>query len=219
MEPIRVLLVDDHHLILECLRARLATEPDILVGGEATSGDEAIRAVELLHPDVVLMDIHMPGLNGLDATQHISTDQRDLGIIILTGDEANGQVFQAMKHGARGYPGKDCTPAELVQAIHAVARGEAVINLRMTVQMLKEFRQSWQQAHAPMPDILTPREVQVLRRIATGASNKQISSELNIAERTVKRSVTAIFQKLGLRDRTQAASYAVQHGLHGDHDC
>lgn len=218
MEPIRVLLVDDQHLILECLRARLVTEPDIMVVGEATNGDEAIQAIERLHPDVVLMDIRMPVRDGLAATQDISAGQPDLGIIILTADEANGQVFQAMKNGARGYLGKDCTAAELVQAIRAVARGGTAINLCVTVQMLKEFKRSWQQAHAPMPDILSAREVEVLRRIARGASNKEISVELSIAERTVKKSVTSILQKLGVRDRTQAVSYAAQHGLHIGND-
>jgi NarL family two-component system response regulator LiaR len=213
---IRVLMVDDHRLFLEGLRGLLEMEPDLRIIGTAANGYEALAAVERLQPDVVLMDINMPGLNGVDATRQIIQQYPATGIIILTMYREEEQVFQAIKSGARGYILKDVETAEVVAAIRAVARGESRIEPVLATRLLQEFQRVWQETGTDPRSRLNEREVAILRLIAAGLSNKAIAADLGFAEKTIKNYITVIFQKLHLSDRTQAAVYAVQHGLVAD---
>jgi DNA-binding NarL/FixJ family response regulator len=174
---------------------------------------EAVEAVLRLEPDVVLMDINMPGLNGVEATKQILAQRPAAGIIILTMYREDGQVFHAIKSGARGYILKDAETTEVVRAIRAVARGESMIDPALATRVLTEFKRVWQQPQQNPRAGLTEREVAILRLIAGGRSNKEIGTELCFSEKTIKNYITVIFQKLQLSDRTQAAVYAVQHGL------
>ncbi len=211
--PIRLLMVDDHRMFLQGLRLLVEMEPDITVVGECTSGLDAIAAVLQLQPDVVLMDINMPGLNGVEATQRILERRPETGIIILTMYREDAQVFHAIKSGARGYILKDAETVEVVRAVRAVARGESIIDPGMATRVLTEFKRLWQQTDPQPHDGLTEREVAILRLIVAGLSNKEIGARLCFSEKTIKNYITVIFQKLQLTDRTQAAVYAVQHGL------
>jgi len=213
MSKIRLLMVDDHRMFLQGMRTLIEMEPDIQVVGECTTGAEAIEAVLRLQPDVVLMDINMPGLNGVDATRQILDRRPDTGIIILTMYREDAQVFHAIKNGARGYILKDVETIEVVRAVRAVARGESMIDPTLATRVLTEFKRVWQQPGGRTQDGLTEREVGILRLIAAGYSNKEIGTQLCFAEKTIKNYITVIFQKLQLSDRTQAAVYAVQNGL------
>jgi DNA-binding NarL/FixJ family response regulator len=213
MSKIRLLMVDDHRMFLQGLRMLIEMESDIQVVGECTNGADAVDAVMRLEPDVVLMDINMPGMNGVDATRQIMERRPETGIIILTMYREDAQVFHAIKSGARGYILKDVETSEVVRAVRAVARGESMIDPALATHLLSEFKRVWQQPGGHPRDGLTDREVAILRLIAAGLSNKEIGAQLSFSEKTIKNYITVIFQKLQLTDRTQAAVYAVQHGL------
>ena len=213
MSKIRLLMVDDHRMFLQGLRMLIEMESDIQVVGECTNGVDAVDAVMRLEPDVVLMDINMPGMNGVDATKQIMERRPETGIIILTMYREDAQVFHAIKSGARGYILKDVETSEVVRAVRAVARGESMIDPALATHQLSEFKRVWQQPGGHPRDGLTDREVAILRLIAAGLSNKEIGAQLAFSEKTIKNYITVIFQKLQLTDRTQAAVYAVQHGL------
>jgi NarL family two-component system response regulator LiaR len=213
MNKIRLMMVDDHRMFLQGIRALIEMETDIEVVGECTNGYDAVEAALRLQPDVVLMDINMPGLNGVDATRQILERQPEIGVIILTMYREDAQVFHAIKGGARGYILKDVETMEVVRAIRAVARGESIIDPTMATRVLTEFKRVWQQTETHPHDGLKEREVSILRLIAAGYSNKEIAANLCFSEKTIKNYITVIFQKLQLTDRTQAAVYAVQHGL------
>jgi DNA-binding NarL/FixJ family response regulator len=213
MADIRLLIVDDHRMFVQGLRLLIEMEPDIQVVGEVHSGEESLDAVLRLQPDVVLMDVNMPGLNGVDATRQILEKRPDTGIIMLTMNRDDAQVFQAIKSGARGYILKDAETIEVVRAVRTVARGESAITPAMTTRVLTEFKRLWEQPNAAQRSGLTEREVSILRLIARGLSNKEIGANLSLSEKTIKNYITVILQKLQLNDRTQAAVYAVQNGL------
>jgi DNA-binding NarL/FixJ family response regulator len=213
MADIRLLIVDDHRMFVQGLRLLIEMEPDIKVVGEVHTGEESLDAVLRLQPDVVLMDVNMPGLNGVDATRQILEKRPDTGIIMLTMNRDDAQVFQAIKSGARGYILKDAETIEVVRAVRTVARGESAITPAMTTRVLTEFKRLWEQPNAAQRSGLTEREVSILRLIARGLSNKEIGANLSLSEKTIKNYITVILQKLQLNDRTQAAVYAVQHGL------
>ena len=213
MADIRLLIVDDHRMFVQGLRLLIEMEPDIQVVGEVHSGEESLDAVQRLQPDVVLMDVNMPGLNGVDATRQILEQRPDTGIIMLTMNRDDAQVFQAIKSGARGYILKDAETIEVVRAVRTVARGESAITPAMTTRVLTEFKRLWEQPNAAQRSGLTEREVSILRLIARGLSNKEIGANLSLSEKTIKNYITVILQKLQLNDRTQAAVYAVQNGL------
>jgi DNA-binding NarL/FixJ family response regulator len=213
MADIRLLIVDDHRMFVQGLRLLIEMEPDLQVVGEVHSGEAAIEAVLRLQPDVVLMDINMPGLNGVEATRQILEQRPDTGIIILTMNRDDAQVFQAIKSGARGYILKDAETIEVVRAVRTVARGESAITPAMTTRVLTEFKRLWEQPNPAQRSGLTEREVSILRLIAQGLSNKEIGASLSLSEKTIKNYITVILQKLQLNDRTQAAVYAVQNGL------
>jgi two-component system, NarL family, response regulator LiaR len=210
--PISVLIVDDHAVVRRGVRAFLETLPDIQVAGEAANGQEAVDAVSLLAPDVVLLDLVMPGMDGVEAARLIKKTSPRTLVIVLTSYYDDEFIFPAIHAGALSYLLKDASPDELAEAIRLAARGEAVLHPRVAVRLVKEL--SGAPAHLQNPfQELTARELEVLRLIADGLSNQEIAGSLVISEKTVKSHVTSILSKLHLADRTQAAVYAWQEGL------
>lgn len=203
-DMIRILLVDDQNLIRRGLKALLKGEETLEIVGEAENGKAALELVETLHPDVVLMDVRMPMMDGVAATREISQRFPQTKVLVLTTFDDDQYVTQAIQYGAAGYLLKDTPPDELVQAIQAVHKGYLQLGPGLT-QKLRI------QSPAPAPELpsgwteLTPREQEILRLIATGASNQEIAQTLYIAEKTVKNHVTNILSRLNVRDRTQAA--------------
>ena len=210
--PIRVLLTDDHAIVRKGVRALLATERDIQVVGEAGSGAEALAQAEALHPDVILMDLVMPELDGIEATRQITSKLPGTHILVLTSFAADEKVFPAIKAGALGSLLKDSGPEELVEAIRKVHRGEPSLEPTIARKVLMEL------SHPPKQqpltaDPLTEREFDVLRLIAKGCSNKEIALKLSVSDLTVRTHVSNILSKLHLASRTQAALYALQKGI------
>lgn len=208
---IRVLVVDDHLVVRTGIRALLATEADIQVVGEARDGAEAVVEAARLQPDVILMDLVMPIMDGITAIQQILTHQPAMRILVLTSFEADDKVFPAIRAGALGYSLKDFGPAELVLAIQRVYRGESSLHPIIARRVLRELTNPPQRP--PTAEPLTEREVEVLRLVARGASNQQIAASLGIGEGTVRGHVSTILSKLQLASRTQAALYALRSGL------
>jgi NarL family two-component system response regulator LiaR len=208
---IRVLVVDDHLVVRAGIRALLATEPEIEVVGEASNGADAIVEALRLQPDVILMDLVMPQLDGIAAIEQIIAAQSTARILVLTSFEADDKVFPAIRAGALGYTLKDFGPADLVRAVQRVARGESSLHPVIARRVLQELAHPPQQP--PTAEPLTEREVEVLRLVARGESNQEIATGLNIGEGTVRRHVSSILSKLHLASRTQAALYALREGL------
>jgi NarL family two-component system response regulator LiaR len=209
--PIRVLIVDDHEIVRKGIRALLATKRDIQVVGEARDGAEAVAQAQTLHPDVILMDLMMPKMNGIEATRQITAGQPGTRVLVLTSFAADEQVFPAIKAGALGYLLKDSGPQELVQAIRQVFRGESSLDPTVARKVLTELSTPPQKPLTPDP--LTSREMEILRLVAQGMSNKEIAENLVIAEETVHTHVSNILNKLHLASRTQAALYALKEGI------
>ncbi len=214
MKKVRILISDDHTLFREGLRQILEMERDLEVVGEACDGIEAVAKARDLAPDVILMDINMPVVGGVAAIGQILEERPDTGIIVLTMHRQDQYVFDAMRAGARGYLLKDAKPVDLIFGIRMVARGASMVDPRMTTTVLKEFRRLASQVE---PDHgvagLTPKELEILRLLAMGMSNKEIGRELCLAEKTVKNYLSTVFQKLQISDRVQAAIFALRHGL------
>ena len=209
--PIRVLVVDDHLVVRTGIRALLALEPDIEVVGEARDGVEAVAEAIRLQPDVILMDLVMPDMDGIAAIEQILASQPTVRILVLTSFESDDKVFPAIRAGALGYTLKDFGPAELVRAIHRVYRGESSLHPAIALRVLQELAHPPQRP--PTSDPLTEREVEVLRLVAHGESNQEIAAALGIGEGTVRVHVSNILSKLHLASRTQAALYALREGL------
>lgn len=210
MSPIRVLIADDHRLFRQGLRQICEKVGRLEVVGEAENGEEAVALARRLQPDVVLMDIRMPVMDGVEATRRITARVPSARIIILTMYRQDQYVFDAIKAGARGYLLKDIDEQELVDAVRAVHRGEALIDPGLATRLLEEFRRLSQSA----PDVeeLTPGEMDVLRLVAQGMDNKSIAGELSLSERTVTNRLSEIYQKLHVANRTQAALLALRRG-------
>jgi DNA-binding NarL/FixJ family response regulator len=205
---IRVLLVDDHPVVRQGLRALLSTQEGIDVVGEAEDGDAAVAAAERLSPDVVLMDVVMPGTDGVEALRRICERRSQTRVVMLTSYADERRAMEAVDAGASGFLLKDASPRDVVAAIRAAHRGEAVLHPSVAAKLLAERRRP-PAAHAD----LTARELEVLRLIAGGLQNKQIAAQLHVSEKTVKTHVSAILRKLDVADRTQAAMYAVRERL------
>jgi NarL family two-component system response regulator LiaR len=217
MNPsISVLVADDHAIVRKGICALLATEPDIEVVGEAKDGRDVIAETQRLQPDVILMDLVMPGMDGLEAIRHITAHQPETRILVLTSFAGDDKVFPAIKAGALGYLLKDSGPEELVQAIRQVYRGKSSVHPTVARRLLQEL--SDPSGRGSERDPLTEREVEVLQLVAQGQSNRQISHQLAISEATVRTHVSNILAKLNLSSRTQAALYALQKGLVSLHD-
>jgi NarL family two-component system response regulator LiaR len=211
---IRVLVVDDHAVVRQGLRTFLELQGDIVVVGEAADGEQALSAVSALEPDVVLMDLVMPRLDGVSAIERLREVSPATRVIVLTSFLDEDKVLPAVRAGAAGYLLKDVQPAELVRAIRIVDRGEALLHPAVAARVLREL--AGDGARAERHELLTARELEVLALVARGRANKAIAFELGCAEKTVKTHVGNILGKLGLSDRTQAALYAVREGLAGD---
>lgn len=204
---IRILLVDDHAVVRQGLKMFLGLDPDLEVVGEAENGQEAVRLTRELSPDVVLMDLLMPVMDGIAAIAAIRRDFPDTEVIALTSVLEDEAVMKAMRAGAIGYLLKDTQAEELRRAIKAAAAGQVQLSPQAAARLMREVR-------APdSPEKLTERETDVLRLLALGRANKEIALELNIGEKTVKTHVSAILRKLGVPSRTQAALHAVRIGL------
>lgn len=210
-EPIRLLLVDDHVFVRKGIRALLATEEDIEVVGEAEDGQEALEKIGELKPDVILLDLLMPKMEGVEVIEHVIVDDPQARFLVLTSFVADDKVFPAIKAGALGYLLKDSDPEELVQAIHQVYRGESSLSPVIARKVLQEISRPTDRELSEDP--LTDREVEILQHIAKGESNREIADALVLSEATVRTHVSNILGKLHLASRTQAALYALRKGL------
>jgi len=207
---IRVLVVDDHAIVRRGIRALLAENEHIEVVGEASDGQEAVTRADALSPDVVLMDLVMPGLDGIEATRQITADEAGPRILVLTSFAGDDMVFPAIKAGALGYLLKDSEPADLVEAIQQVHRGEPSLQPSIAQKVLKELRRP--SARPPTPNPLTDREREVLRLVAKGLTNKAIGRALDISDRTVQGHLANIYGKLNASSRTEAVTKALRQG-------
>jgi DNA-binding NarL/FixJ family response regulator len=213
IEPIQILIADDHTLFRDGLRALFGSLPDTAVIGEAATGAEAIARAEKLQPDVILMDIQMPGINGIEATRQIMQTSPHIGVIVVTMFEDDDSVFAAMRAGARGYVLKGADQEEMLRTIRAVARGEALFGPVIAARLQSFFAGSKRQAAAAAFPELTEREREVLALIAQGYNNATIGRELTISIKTVRNHVSNIFSKLQVVDRAQAIIRAREAGL------
>jgi len=216
MSPVRVLLIDDHALFRSGVAGLLASHADFEVVGEASNGQEGLELARVLLPDIVLMDVSMPVMDGLEATRRIKAELPYIRIIILSISDSDPNLFEAVKAGAQGYLLKNIDARALYGALRGVVLGEAPVSRVMAARLLDEFgrhvRQNGAAALGPGAD-LSPREKQVLEQVARGRSNKEIAASLDIAENTVKNHLKNILEKLHLENRVQAATFAVRAGL------
>ena len=219
----RLLLADDHDLVREGIRAVLEGEPDLKVVGEAANGREAVELCRELEPDLVLMDVRMPEMDGLAATRAIKEELPQTSVVMVTMHESPDYLLEAIKAGAAGYILKDAAGERLVEAVRRTLEGEAPLSeglaMQLLVRMVNENRQGaetrpqMKKPKGPMPKGITPREVEVLRLLAQGRTNPQIAQELEVSRGTVKIHVQNIIAKLGVSDRTQAAVRAIELGI------
>lgn len=214
---ITVLIADDQAMVRQGLGALLDAQPDISVIGQAANGAEAIREVSRLEPDVVLMDVRMPELNGLEATARImaAPSTRRPQVLMLTTFDVDEYVYEALRAGASGFMLKDAPVDELAHAVRVVARGDALLAPAITRRFIADVtrRRGNVPTHSPRLDELTGREREVLELVAAGLSNTEIAGRLFVAEQTVKTHVSKVFGKLGVRDRAQAVVFAYEHGV------
>jgi DNA-binding NarL/FixJ family response regulator len=209
---IRILLVDDHAILREGLRALLSYYPDVEVVGEAEDGAQAIERVERLNPDIIIMDIAMPGMNGLEATQRIHQQYPDARVLILTQYEDQPYVLPLLRAGASGYVLKRALGADLINAVRAVARGESFLYPSVTTTVLEQLRKP-EQAFKEDDKTLTQREQEILRQVAHGETSRQIASELDISVKTVEWHRANLMSKLNVHSVAELVRYAIRHGL------
>ncbi|SNY56895.1 response regulator [Paractinoplanes atraurantiacus] len=203
---IRIVLVDDHPVVRHGLRGMLEREPDLTVVGEASSGPEGVATALALHPDIVLMDLRMPGGDGVTATEQITAKSTGIRVLVLTTYESDRDILRAIEAGAGGYLLKDASPSELADAVRAAARGETVLAPSVASTLVRQVRK-------PPPPALSARETEVLRLVAKGLTNADIGRTLYISEATVKTHLLRTFTKLDVTDRTAAVTTAMEHGL------
>ncbi len=214
MERLRILVVDDHDLFRKGIARLIDSQPDLEVVGEAQDGTDAFEKALALAPDVVLMDIEMPGWDGKEATRRIKAEKPGVQVVMLTVSDDEESLFAAVRAGASGYLLKNVKPEELFRRLRGVVHGEAAISPLLAAKILREFARLDQ--GAPMPqsiDGLSARETEVLGLVAKGLTNREIGEQLHIAENTVKNHLRNILDKLHLNNRAQAAAFAVRHGL------
>lgn len=211
-EQITIIIVDDHKVVRQGVRAFMDTQPDIKVVGESGSGEEAVRLVSEHAPDVVIVDLVMPGMDGVEVTRQVKQTSPRTQVIVLTSYHQDEHIFPAIRAGALSYLLKDVGPAELAEAVRKAAAGEAVLHPRVAARVVQELHGARQDAPNPFTE-LSDREMEVLRLIADGLSNADIAGQLIISEKTVKSHVSNILNKLHLADRTQAAVYAWREGV------
>lgn len=213
-KKINVLIADDHSMVRQGLKQILELEEDISVISQASNGDEAVRLAKLHKPDIILMDINMPGTNGLQAIKELKQENNPGRIIVLTIHEDREYLFKTLQMGAEGYVLKDAEPSVLIEAIKTVYAGQSYIQPNMTRELVKEYKRiTLHEKTSSEEKNLTAREIEVLELIAEGLINKEIAKRLYISEKTVKNHVSNIFKKLNVSDRTQAAIYAFKHNI------
>ncbi len=214
----RILLVDDHALFRMGVKEQLELKDKFQVVGQASNGKEAIQAARKLNPDVILMDIHMPECDGLEATRHIKQEMPETKIVILTVADDDECLFEAIKSGAQGYILKNMEPAQLYEFLHAIDRDEAPLSGPMASKILHEFHdlEADQKPQSAEDSVLTERETGVLELVVEGLTNKEIAAQLHISKNTVKIHLRNILDKLHLENRTQAAVHAVREGIVGE---
>lgn len=210
-DRITVLIVDDHAIVRKGIRTFLETEPDIEVVGEAVNGREAVQKAMQFSPNVILMDLMMPEMNGIEATRQIMTEQPNMHILVLTSFSTDDKLFPAVEAGAQGYLLKDTGPEELLQAIRRAAKGESTLTPAIVRRLLREF--SHDNKDWPPVEPLTDRETEVLRLLAEGLTNEELADRLYISKATARTHVSNILAKLNLANRTQAALYALRYGI------
>ena len=214
---IRILLVDDQPLFRRALATLIADQPHLSIVGEAENGLHALEMARALKPDLVLMDVEMPVMNGVEATRRIRDELPSVKVVILTVSEADEPLFDAIRFGAHGYLLKDLRPEQLYELIRAVMRNETVLSPAIAGRLLREFREGTVGKRIVLPEedgpSLTQREVQIMQLVSKGLSNKEIGNRLSITEGTVKNHVHNALEKLQLENRIQAAAYVVRHGL------
>ncbi|RFS83536.1 DNA-binding response regulator [Actinomadura spongiicola] len=205
-DPVRLIIVDDHPIVREGLRAAFGNEPDFTVVGEAGDGAEALTLVDRVAPDVVLMDLRMPGVDGVTAIRRLRESGRGVPVLVLTTYDSDGDVVPAIEAGAAGYLLKDAPTAELLDAVRAVHRGTSVLSPALVARLMEHTRR-------PAPGSLTRRELQVLQLVADGAGNREAAAALFISEASIKTHLTHIYNKLDVRDRAAAVGEAYRRGL------
>ncbi|RLC66716.1 MAG: DNA-binding response regulator [Chloroflexi bacterium] len=214
MKPLRILLVDDHLLFRKGLARLLNAQPDFEVVGEAADGLEAVERAQALRPDLVLMDIRMPRCNGLEATRRIKAQMENVHVVVLTVSEDEEDLTTAVRYGADGYLLKDLMPEMLFQQLRGLTNGEAPLSRTMTGKLFRQLAQQGRPTiQSAATDALSARECEVLALVAEGDSNREIAEKLGISYNTVKNHVRSILTKLGVKNRAQAAAYAVSEGL------
>jgi DNA-binding NarL/FixJ family response regulator len=217
----RLVLADDHHLLRRGFRSLLGGEPDLEVVGEASTGQEAIEMCRRLEPDLVLMDVRMPEMDGITATRQIKREQPGISVLMVSMHENPDYLLDALDAGAAGYVLKDTPAARLINAVHRTLDGESALNQELATRLLRQLAEERlhkqdhgpSQRRAPLEDELTPREKEVLRLLTTGQTNQQIAHTLTISKGTAKVHVERIIRKLGVSDRTQAAVRAIELGF------
>ena len=204
--PIRLLIVDDHPVVRDGLTSMFARDPAFVVLGEAADGAEAVRLARTLRPDVILMDLRMPGMDGVRAIRELTADVRESRVLVLTTYDTDSHVLPAIEAGATGYFLKDAPRDELLRAVRAAARGEAVLAPSVAALLMGRVRR-------PAPDPLSPREIEVLRLVSAGATNREVAAKLFLTEATIKSHLLNIYTKLGVNDRAAAVTEAFHRGL------
>jgi two-component system, NarL family, response regulator LiaR len=212
MDKITILIADDHTLFRRGIRKMLEDEEDLVVVAEAANGAEALQLVHEHVPDVVLMDIQMPEMDGIEVTRILHREMPHLGIVFVTMYEDDEFVFRGLQAGGRGYILKDADPDTMLRAIRAVAKGESLLGPTIALKVMRQFS-GMEKGNEVVVDKLTPREIEVLKQIAEGLSNREIGLRLSISEKTVKNHINNILSKLHLYDRTQATLYAIRSGI------
>jgi two-component system response regulator DevR len=209
---IRLLIIDDHEMVREGLKAMLVAEPDFEIVGDAANAEQALELIERLHPDVVLLDIRLPGVSGIDLCSSVTSLYPQTAVIILTTFAEDGLVAECIQAGARGFIVKDIERFDLKRSIRAVARGEAVIDSKAAVAVLAQLRRAPQVSQEASPEPLSTQQIVILRLIAQGLSSREIATQLYLSENTVKGYVQEILHRLGVKNRTEAVMVAVKQG-------
>ena len=214
MGPIKILVVDDHEVVRDGISVMMGRQQDFAVVGEASNGLEAVAKAQDLHPDIVLMDLRMPQLNGVEAMRRIRAENSEIKFIVLTTYDSDEYIFDAIEAGAKGYLLKDASREELSQAVRAVYRGESLIEPGVAAKILDRLAQLSRRSNEPsIAELLSDRETEVLQLMASGSPNKAIATALSISESTVKTHVANIFQKLEVNQRTEAVTKAMSLGI------
>ena len=209
---IRLLIIDDHEMVREGLKAMLMAEPDFSIVGDAANAEQAFALMEHLHPDVMLLDVRLPGMSGVEVCRTVTEKYPETAVIILTTFTDETLVAQCIQAGARGFIIKDIERFDLKRSIRAVARGEAAIDPKAAAAVFAQLRRSPSQLHEPTPESLSSQQLVILRLVAQGLSSREIAQQLYLSENTVKGYVQEILHRLGVKNRTEAVMVAVKHG-------